>query len=187
MKVTVPRCPAGPAQLTTALCTMGKSLAPLIQLLATSTDVIASGGEPAAAAALASVSANASYMQYPREASMMSRSTCLDAPCVMGYSIVTRIGNPQVEYRFTEWVAFNTKSVRAPDFDSSKGAELYDHTDDVGENTNLCGPAATCDAPARLAGTVAQLRALLRQGPPTGGGWGPWSGSTPVGQLVQGE
>ena len=37
--------------------------------------------------------ANASYMQYPREAQMMTRSTCLDKACIMGYSIVTRLGS----------------------------------------------------------------------------------------------
>ena len=113
------------------------------------------------------------------KASMMTRSTCLDKPCVMGYSIVTRIASPAasppVEYRYTEWVAFNTKFHRAPDFDAKVGVELYDHTHDGGENTNLCGPAAACDAPSRLTSTVAQLRKALHRGPLTGGGWGPWS------------
>ena len=43
------------------------------------------------------------------QAQMMARSTCLDGPCVMGYSIVARLGEPHVEYRYTEWVDFNTQ------------------------------------------------------------------------------
>ena len=108
----------------------------------------------------------------------MTRSTCLDKPCVMGYSVVTRVGAPAVEYRYTEWVDFNAvaSAPRAPDFGTSHGAELYDHTADPGENVNLCGPApAGCRAPGPLAGTVAELSRVLHQGPPSGGGWGPWS------------
>lgn len=84
---------------------------------------------------------------------------------------------PIDRYRYTEWVEFNTKAFRAPDFLSCKGVELYDHTHDPGENTNLCGPGAACTADSRLAGAVAQLAAMLHHGPLTGGGWGPWSGS----------
>jgi len=196
MGVSVPQCPAGPTQLTTALCTMGKSLVPLLnrQLAAAAATVATTLATSNSSAALLStnddvdVSYNASYMQYPREAQMMQRSTCLDKPCVMGYSIVTRIQSRNTadagagaaariarEYRYTEWVAFNTKSHRAPDFESSVGAELYDHTADVGENTNLCGPAAVCNPADGLRATVDLLRQALRQGPLTGGGWGPWA------------
>ena len=98
---------------------------------------------------------------------MMSRSTCLDAPCIMGYSIVTVIGT--TEYRYTEWVAFNTQFYRAPDFASSRGVELYDHVADPGENTNLV--VAGAQPPL----VVAQLSKMLRRGPLTGGGWGPWA------------
>lgn len=109
---------------------------------------------------------NASYMQYPRRADMMGRSTCLDAPCVMGYSVVTRLGSPPVEYRYTEWVDFNTLYYRGPDFASSKGVELYDHSVDPGENTNVIEEMPT---------VATELSKILRRGPPTGGGWGPWA------------
>jgi hypothetical protein len=183
--VTLPRCPEGPQQLETALCTMGKSLVPLLH-----------------GALLPEAPANASYMQYPRHAQMMTRSTCLDAPCVMGYSIVTRLDNSTtIEYRYTEWVDFNTQFYRGasaapttaaapaplpaatyfitsaslsprrpagPDFSSNVGLELYDHTNDPGENVNL---ALGVPPP----GVVPQLSRMLRRGPLTGGGWGPWA------------
>ena len=166
MGYTLPRCPAGPAQLSTALCTMGKSLVPLMH----------GGAAPA----------NSSYMQYPRDAQMMTRSTCLDGPCVMGYSVVTRLGGAGLasatEYRYTEWVAFNTKRFRAPDFAASVGAELYDHTGDPGENLNLCGSGAVCATPSTVPPAVLEdLRRILRRGPLTGGGWGPWD--TTAGEI----
>eukprot|EP01043_Picozoa_sp_COSAG02_P007028 COSAG02_NODE_206_length_29144_cov_12.855121_28_plen_59_part_00 len=42
--------------------------------------------------------------RYPRRAQMMTRSTCLDKPCTMGYSIVTQLRTPQGlnEFRYTE-------------------------------------------------------------------------------------
>ena len=43
-----------------------------------------------------------------------------------------------VEYRYTEWVAFNSRYVLAPDFDTGFVAgETYNHNDDAMENTNV--------------------------------------------------
>ena len=80
------------------------------------------------------------------------------------------------EFRYTEWVEFNTKHFRAPDFSASVGAELYDHTADPGENTNLCGANKSCAAPGSVPPYVVEnLSRMLRRGPLTGGGWGPWT------------
>jgi len=168
MGVALPRCPDGTAQLDTKLCTMGKSLVPLMHSL-----LPGRNGRPSDPLRPSEVS-NASFMQYPRRSEMVKRSTCLDKPCIMGYSIVTKLAGD--EYRYTEWVDFNTVVFRGPDWGSSKGAELYSHDlGDLGENNNMCGPGPTCDAPQRLLGVVTELQALLHQGPLTGGGWGPWA------------
>ena len=63
---------------------------------------------------------------------------------------------------------FNTKFHRAPDYDRNVGTELYDHAADPGENKNIAHEASA-------AATVAQLSKMLRRGPLTGGGWGPYS------------
>ena len=94
---------------------------------------------------------------------------------MMGYSVVTLIGRPPVEYRYTEWVNFNSQYFRAPDFADSVGTELYNHATDAGENTNLCGDGPTCVPAPSLEDVVKQLSSTLRRGPLTGGGWGPWS------------
>ena len=65
--VVLPQCPEGPAQLTTALCTMGKSLVPLLHAVA-GAPLTAAGAPAAQVYADAAASYNASYMQYPRQA-----------------------------------------------------------------------------------------------------------------------
>jgi hypothetical protein len=169
--VTIPPCPMGAAQLTTALCTMGNSLAPLIR--GTKQEV-----------------AVASFSQYPRgyqpphsdsggsdaealgdEASKYTPnpSPCLDHKCTMGYSVITKLGG--TEYRYTEWCDFNTKFHRAPDYERNVGTELYDHAADPGENQNIAHEPSA-------AKVVAELSKILRRGPLTGGGWGPYSEAT---------
>mmetsp|Transcript_24958 Transcript_24958/g.57855 ORF Transcript_24958/g.57855 Transcript_24958/m.57855 type:complete len:515 (-) Transcript_24958:282-1826(-) len=71
---------------------------------------------------------NASYSQYPRDASS-------DMP-IMGYSMTT-----SDDLRFTAWVEFdystNTTSWAMSDDCSRCGLELYNHTTDADENMNL--------------------------------------------------
>ena len=45
----------------------------------------------------------------------------------MGYSVRT------AQYRFTEWFKFNDDTLRA-DFNSTVAMELYDHTNDAGND-----------------------------------------------------
>ena len=58
-----------------------------------------------------------------------------------------------VEYRYTEWVDFNTKVSGGPDWEQVVGIELYDHRADPLENVNV---AASADA-----ALLADLRTLL--------------------------
>jgi iduronate 2-sulfatase len=62
---------------------------------------------------------------------------CLSRTCTMGYTLIATL--PTGEYRYTEWVAFNTDEyVLAPDFlRGAVGGELYDHSVDPMENVNL--------------------------------------------------
>ena len=167
--VTLPACPEGQAILNTDLCTMGRSLLPLIK-----------GDVP-------SVN-NASFSQYPRGyghkeeeeeedegrrsmvSSTPSASACLSSKCVMGYSMATRVNGHQ--WRYTEWVGFNAAVRNGPDWSDSFGVELYDiDTDGPAAGVNLHGKA-------QYAGLEAKLSAALRSGPSTGGGWGPYHGKT---------
>lgn len=63
---------------------------------------------------------------------------------------------------------FNTKYHRAPDYDRNVGIELYDHMADPAENKNIAQEPSS-------AKVVAALSKILRRGPLTGGGWGPYS------------
>ena len=72
----------------------------------------------------------------------------------MGYSVLTLLDG--VEWRYIEWAAFNTRSSPyAPDWHSLVGVELYDHSVDAAENTNL---AAVANATL-----LSALRRLLRR------------------------
>ncbi len=55
----------------------------------------------------------------------------------MGYTVITKIG--EVEYRYTEWVDFNTENKYQPNWNRNVGVELYDHNNDIGENFNIAG------------------------------------------------
>ena len=73
----------------------------------------------------------------------------------MGYSMLTvRNGT---EYRYTEWVDFNTKVSGGPDWDRVVGTELYDHAADPLENVNIVKTASS-----RWLG---EMSALLHQHP----------------------
>lgn len=106
---TVALCPETDPWLT-PLCTEGSSFLPLL-------DVAGTG--------LAAWK-NASYSQYPRDASG-------DSP-IMGYSMTTA-----TNVRFTAWVDFNyaTNSTDWGMTAARCGFELYNHTTDPDENQNL--------------------------------------------------
>ena len=53
----------------------------------------------------------------------------------MGYSMITTLLGH--EYRYTEWVQFNTDHNWKPDFNKVVGTELYNHTVDMMENVNV--------------------------------------------------
>ena len=65
-----------------------------------------------------------------------------------------------VEYRYTEWVDFNTKFAGGPDWSRVVGVELYNHKLDPMENFNA---VATADEQL-----LAHLSALLRKHPVSG-------------------
>lgn len=163
--VELPSCPRGVAGMGTPLCTMG-------------TDRLRSGG------------ATAAFSEYTRpyagpngSSPDISKSWCnpgtTEQPengnCTLGLSVVSRIqGAGECEYRYTEWVGFNTHTSRyAADFGDLAGRELYLHgctgddpdVDDTLENFNVV------DDPKHLE-SAAVMQALLRDGPESG--WGPW-------------
>eukprot|EP00052_Salpingoeca_macrocollata_P019689 m.163765 g.163765 ORF g.163765 m.163765 type:complete len:594 (+) comp21042_c0_seq1:28-1809(+) len=196
LNITVPPCPKGHSILTTDFCTMGRSLVPLMQqeqqrMSEMGGGVTALREEPGTRLALrADGSYDASFSQYPRgyqKAEQSAETTdvaapasasstaaaasfsetaspCLYTHCTMGYSVVTRIAGH--EYRYTEWVDFNTLKYRAPNFDRNVGTELYDHGNDVAENFNVFDKADYQQVKATLA-------ALLHKGPDSS--WGPWN------------
>ena len=73
----------------------------------------------------------------------------------MGYSMLTV--HQGTEYRYTEWVDFNTEYFGKPDWSRRVGRELYDHNADPMENVNKAD-----DAPAEL---LTALSSLLRAHP----------------------
>lgn len=73
----------------------------------------------------------------------------------MGYSLLTFVNGK--EYRYTEWVDFNTVTFGKPNWARNVGTELYDHSVDPLENFNV---ASSAD-PSLLS----ELSALLRAHP----------------------
>ena len=70
------------------------------------------------------------------------------------------------EYRYTEWVGFNTPGFpHRPDWSDNAGTELYRHLDGTAELVNLA------DHPQYEAVRL-EFSRRLRTGPTTGGGWG---------------
>ena len=151
-------CPANAADARrVALCTHGVNLLPLVTDPTTPV-------KPAA------------YSQYPRgyvkpgEESQgmvdllanvaVGPSSCLTTHCTMGYSMLTFVNG--TEYRYTEWVDFNTVNQNAPDWTRVVGVELYNHHQDPLENFNV----ASSSGP----GLVAVLSGLLHQHPVAGVG-----------------
>jgi len=152
---TLQACPPGNESFKVLTCTEGTSLIPLVTAPNTAIK-------------------NAAFSQYPRGyvkpgeennpdildllAGSPSMSNCIKPGkhCTMGYTMVTK--HNEIEYRYTEWVDFNTKYVVLPDWDRLVATELYDHNADPGENNNL----ATDPTRETL---IKKLRSILRNGP----------------------
>jgi hypothetical protein len=139
------------------MCTHGTSLLPLIT--APTTPI-----------------RKAAYSQYPRgyqsptahtsalfesadlalkDGSSPGPSNCLHGKCTMGYSLLSSVSGK--EYRYTEWVDFNTVTFGKPNWNRNVGTELYDHSVDPMENDNVAGSADK--------DLLSQLAALLRAHP----------------------
>ena len=156
---TVPPCPDGNTSAV-QLCTHGVSMVPLIADPHTpvrkaaysqyprpwKNEAPGSGDRDAAAAASTSI------------VGTPSPSECLTKKCTMGYSMLTNVDG--VEYRYTEWAAFNNKRFGKPDWAHLAGRELYNHSSDPLENVNI----ASADGSSPL---EQSLSALLKEHPTT--------------------
>ena len=114
-----PRLPACPPQsFNVSACGEGVSLMPLT----------ANPNKPVKAA---------SFNQYWRLGSIGREAPCIipGKSCVMGYSVVTVLDS--YEYRMTQWCWFNTVRPLKVDWGNCVGNELYNHTNDPGENVNV--------------------------------------------------
>ena len=64
---------------------------------------------------------------------------------LISWQVVTRVSG--IEYRYTEWPAFNTlpdpSQRHQPNWNELVGAELYNHADDPGEIHNAWATAST--------------------------------------------
>ena len=141
--VKVPACPTDAAEARNVqLCTHGVSLLPLINNPKQSLKPAAysqyprgyvkPGDENKAMQELESLS--------PSPLSKANPSECLSKHCTMGYSMLTF--HEQTEYRYTEWVDFNTINSNAPNWNRVVGKELYNHNNDPLENINIAGSAS---------------------------------------------
>ena len=131
----MPRCSSDelPANgNSTVLCTEGNSLVPLISDPSTPVKVAAYSmfhrPIPVTPPALVG-QANVSFMKA-HEVSLEADlpSNCIDGRgCVMGYSMLTRLGGCEV--RYTEWVQYDGATANwAPTWDTVYGKELYNHS-----------------------------------------------------------
>lgn len=156
-------CPAGKGMLNHKLCTMGTSLHALEH------PVMDGVGEVRGF--------EAAFAQYNHVASgSEENSPCLDGKCTMGYSVVAKVrsGNHDEggkQYRYTEYVNFNTRGTFAPVWGKEEiiSRMLYDHSrDNTLETENVAEDT-------KYAKVVEHMSQLLRSGPTTEAGWGPWS------------
>ena len=179
MGLTVPACPAGAAGAAASrnitLCTHGVSLLPLIaeptaavkpaaysqyprsyiKPMVEGENMVEEEEEGADMVDLDLFASDGFGDVGPEEPGSPGASPCLSRRCTMGYSMLTvRNGT---EYRYTEWVDFNTKVSGGPDWDRVVGTELYDHAADPLENVNIVKTASS-----RWLG---EMSALLHQHP----------------------
>jgi len=162
MGVKVPPCPDGEAMQAVNLCTMGHSVLEIIRGNNSGFD--------------------AGFSQYsrpyvpPGETPDQNISWCnpMEGACTMGYSMVTSLNG--TEYRYAEWVDFNTPRIAkpAPDWSRMVGQELYVHgsvvagtvvSRDLAENVNLAQHP-------NMSHIVGILSKRLREGPRKPGSWG---------------
>eukprot|EP01062_Namystynia_karyoxenos_P026724 TRINITY_DN2067_c0_g5_i1.p2 TRINITY_DN2067_c0_g5~~TRINITY_DN2067_c0_g5_i1.p2 ORF type:complete len:542 (+),score=187.98 TRINITY_DN2067_c0_g5_i1:81-1706(+) len=143
------RCPDGDGSFKVATCTEGYSLLPLMRNAAT----------PAP---------NHAFSQYPRstshggDAQPSSPSPCITAgdTCTMGYSVVGTFSvRPGEHYRYTMWCDFNTKTAFKADMSNCPFSELYNHTADPGENTNIAAQPGAADVVSSLSALIADYAA----------------------------
>ena len=157
------------------LCTMGRSRVRLL-------DGTPSPLSQAEIETLMASEDNAAFSQYARPYAgingsypVLSTSWCAlgtgqggNPACTVGYSMVGLYSGSakdlQGEYRYTEWVGFNTpESPRRRNWNDNAGTELYRHHNSTNEHINLADDPLY--AVVRL-----DFSRRLRNGPPSG--WG---------------
>lgn len=173
-------CPKGDASLAVALCTEGSSLVPLMRnpKLPVKTAAFSqyprgyqrsSGRANGVGRAPDHMYTTAGSDLFGGEMSTPSTSPCImdreaTPGCTMGYTVVTRLEGS--EYRYTEWADFNTPGYELKvNWNRNVGVELYNHSNDPGENFNL---NATQHGNALIHSLSAKLSAILRAGPSYG-------------------
>ena len=171
--VVLPPCKANSSA---NLCTMGRSRVGLL-------DGTPSALSRAEIEMLMASEDNAAFSQYERpyagangSSPVLNTSWCAlgsgeggDAACTVGYSMVGLYSGSDEElhgeYRYTEWVGFNTaQAPRRRDWNDNAGTELYRHQNSTMELVNLAEDQKY--AVVRL-----DFSRRLRKGPPTSG-WG---------------
>ena len=139
MGTSYPSC--GDPGVNSLACTDGVSLLPVLSVPDTAPHDSVAVSQYANCAARGSC-----YTPQARAASLAafgplmntSYSGCRAHPCQMGYTMITRIF--EIEFRYTEWVEFNSAGTLVPDFEAGFVAgELYNHNADPLENVNLYG------------------------------------------------
>jgi len=171
MDYIVPSCPEGNTS-TVQLCTHGVSLVPLITDPLTPIRKAAYSQYPrgwnfqpkAQTTKFSSPVATGvelemdSKVVYDNLQKVSPPSECLTKKCTMGYSLLTVVNG--IEYRYTEWAAFNTVRFGKPDWTQLAGRELYNHSSDPLENVNIATKAGSTPLEQSLS-------ALLKEHPTT--------------------
>jgi len=154
---TLPTCPPGNDSFKVLTCTEGTSLIPLITEPDKAIKTAAFSQYPRGYVIPGSeINPDALDLFNPHWKPSMSPCIVPGKHCTMGYTMVTTYN--ETEYRYTEWVDFNTKTPFLPDWNRLVATELYDHKVDPGENRNLAQDADRKSL-------IAQLSKKLRQGP----------------------
>lgn len=154
--ISISECPDGEEVMTTKLCSMGRSLAPLFSgdssqfTAAFSQFNRDNGGDPTRVVSPCKTGLNGTW-------------------CRMGYTVVTTIHGR--EMRYTEWVEYDKHK---PNFGGGVvGVELYDHSGQPHPHSE----AVNLHNATGYAEYASELSKLLRRGPTKPGSWGAWSAS----------